>query len=93
MGGCLYANKVLLSFWFLFIAWYYPILSDKHLNNGRQPLTFGSYEMWDYIKAVNEAALDDMQNDAENIASIVDEFGACAVDVYNLIDARRKMES
>ena len=84
---------MLLLLGFLFITWYYPILSDKYHINGPRPFTYGSFKMWDYIKAVNEAALDDMQNDVENIATIVDDFGACAVEVYNLIDARRKMES
>ena len=69
---------------------YYPI---SIASTGRGPSPMGVLKMWDYIKAVNEAALDDMQNDVENIATIVDDFGACAVEVYNLIDARRKMES
>jgi len=49
--------------------------------------------MWDYIKAVNKAAEEDESNDIENILDIVDRFGACAVDVENLMNARRLMES
>ena len=43
----------------------------------------------DYYEAIVEAAEEGQENDVENIARIVEDYGVCAVEVDNLINAYR----